>query len=112
MLRLIEKYDQKEQARLAGVGFMLYLTADDDAKEALKKAETGGTLSLEGSEDDEDRTELVHAIMSLLATKSPTEKIQREVEMLSDIQTCKRKPSETTDVFVTCYKKCIARYVD
>lgn len=91
---------------------MLYLAADDDAKEALKQAETEGTLSLEGSEDDENRTELVAKIMSILATESPTEKIQREVELVSDIQSCKRKPSESPDVFATRYKTCVARYVN
>lgn len=75
-------------------------------------AETEGTIVLEGSSDDEDRTVLVTKIIDLMATESQTEQIQREVEMLSAIQECKRKSSEMPEVFANRYKACIARYIN
>lgn len=65
---------------------------------------------MEGDNGDEDRKELVNAIMCILTKESPTKKIQREVEMLSDIKAYKRKTTETPDVFVIRYKTCIDRY--
>lgn len=55
MLRLLSIADPKAQGRLRSVGLMLYLAADDEAKETIKQAETEGTLILEGSEKDQDR---------------------------------------------------------
>lgn len=48
MFRLLACSDTKAQARIAGVGFMLYIAEDDDEKEALKQAETEGTLRMRG----------------------------------------------------------------
>lgn len=112
MLRVMAASDPKANARLRSVGLMLYLAADDDAKETIKQAETEGQFVLKGSDEDPDRTELVEALLTLIATETPTEKVQREVEMLNEIQTCKRRPSETADVFANRYKACIARYVN
>lgn len=72
LLRLMAKTDQKPHNTASRVGFMLYLTADDYAKEALKQEEAEGKLLLEGAEGDENRTELVSAIMPIIATESPT----------------------------------------
>lgn len=112
MLRLMSMTDPKAQARLSSVGLILYLAADDDAKETIKQAETEGSIVLEGSEGDQDRAGLIRSIVDLIATDSPTEKIHREVEMLSAIQTCKRRPSESPDVFANRYKCCVARYIN
>lgn len=32
--------------------------------------------------------------------------------MLTEIITCKRRPSKSVDVFFNCYKACIARYIN
>lgn len=56
MLRTMDKMDDKGQALLESVGFMIYLAADDDTKEASKQAETEGALTLEGGTGDDDRT--------------------------------------------------------
>lgn len=68
------------------MGYILYLAADDAAKEIIKQAETEGNLLLYSTEEDGDRTELVESIVILIATKSATEKVQCEVEMLSAIK--------------------------
>lgn len=87
MLHLMEKSDRKAQDRLAAVGFMLYLAHDDEAMESMNQTDTEGTLSLERADRYEERGELLHAVMYILATESPTEKIRREIEMSSDIHT-------------------------
>lgn len=112
MLRLRATTDYRAEALLRSVGLMLYLAADDDAQETIKQAETEGRIVLEGSDDDADRSALVASIISLIATDSPTEKIQREVDLLSSIQTCKRKPTEAADIFANRFKASIARYVN
>lgn len=94
------------------MGLLLYLSADNDAKESIKQAETEGTIVLEGFSDDEDRTEIFSKIIDLIATASPTEQMLREVEMLGSIQACKGKFFETPDVFSNRYKAFIASYIN
>lgn len=55
---------------------------------------------------------LVASILDLIATESRTVKIQSEVELLSAFQSCKKKPSDTADVFANIFKTCIARYIN
>lgn len=62
-------------------------------KRLSKRAETATNLGLQGSEGDQNRTILVKEIVELVEMDSYTEKIQREVEVLSAIKACKRSPS-------------------
>lgn len=59
-----------------------------------------GALTLEGAAGDDDHADIFRTILNTIATESHME-IQREMEMISEIQTCKRKPSEKADVFET-----------
>lgn len=108
---MMAKSDTREQTRIDIVVFMLYLSADDDEKGHLKQAETEGALTLERATGDDDHTELDSTIFNIIATKSPTKKIQLDVEIISDIQTCKRTPSEKAHVFEIRYRTFIARYI-
>lgn len=93
MFCLMSAEDPKAQARLYCVRLMLYLAADDNAKETIKQAETKDDLILEGSAGDQDRTKIVQTIVDIIATEYPTKNIQKEVNMIFAIESCKRKPS-------------------
>lgn len=80
---------------------MLYLSADDDAKETIKQADNLDTLDLEGTSSDKDLKDLIESIMDIISTGAPVENIQREFEMLSAIQNWKRRPSDNTGIFST-----------
>lgn len=111
MLQLMVISDVKAQVRLRSVGFMIYLATDDEAKETMKQAENEGTIKLEGVSYNEDRLELVQSYTDLIETEYSTEKNQRVVEMLSDIQTCNRKPREIPGVFFNRFTRCITMYI-
>lgn len=85
MIRMMDAFDKKAEARLRSVGWMIYLVADEYEKEAVKEEETEGKKVLEGTDNDANREILVKSIVSLIATETDTEKLQREVEMLSEI---------------------------
>lgn len=75
MMRLISPEKSKAKDRLNIVGLMIYLEANEEAKETIKQSKTVGTLMLEESECDQGREELSTAILDLIATKFSTEKI-------------------------------------
>lgn len=93
------------------IGLMLNLAADEYAKDSLKKNNTEKNLVLECLNDNEDRFQLTKSIMELIETESHRQKVQRELEMLSAMQTYRRLPTETPVVYQKRCKECIARNI-
>lgn len=81
MMCLKSPAEPKAKKRLNSVRKMVYLEAEEDSEEIIKQADTEGTIMLEGYKYDQGREELITAIVDLIGTESPTEKIQREVEI-------------------------------
>lgn len=69
-------------------------------------------MVLEGTDEYQDRSKLFESLVDLIATESPTYNIQCEVEMISAIQTFKRKHHETPEVFENLYKISISLYIN
>lgn len=92
------------------MGLMIYLACDDKVKEMLRKAETGGDVTLYGTEDDKEHSKLIEK-KATIAKDAPTEKIRREVHLLKDKQRCKRKENETTKAYENRFDVAVAEYV-
>jgi len=75
------------------------LACDYGAQDRLSEAHTAGELNLEGDDNDPTREILIEKIIAILVSDTPTERSNREVDMLSAIRTCERQNDETTANF-------------
>lgn len=85
------KEDPKENDRLSMMGHIVFRTCDYKYKAKLRSDETEGRMNLKGMIDDPDRTTLLQKIIENNAHETASERIQREVRLLSDIHQCKGK---------------------
>lgn len=77
--------EKKAEGRTRIGSLLIYRSCDKIYKDVLRKEETEGKFSLNGTDGDAERTELVGKITNLIARDSAIERISREVEILSII---------------------------
>lgn len=65
----------------------------------MRAEETEKRLLLKGCTTDPDQTQLIAKVMNTIAHETPSEKIQREVNILNDIHQCKSGSNETTESY-------------
>lgn len=104
--------NNKYKAFLRSAGHMIYMACDDMTKEMLKQSEKSDMLDLDGDASDSIGKALIETIIGIIAKDTPNEAVIREVQFLSDIQTCERGNSIPVPTFVNRYKGSIARYVN
>jgi len=104
--------DTRARAIVQGGGYVIYRYCDRTAQELITKAITTGSVKLEGENTDPEREQLVEHIISTIAKDSPTERVRREVDMLTDIQNCQRTSTEQTLTFATRFNSVVAQYIN
>lgn len=111
IVRSFAQADPKAKARLDMMGLIIYLACDDEAKAKLRAEETENRLILKGSSDDPNRVALIEKLLTAIAYETPSERIQREVAMLTDIHGCKRDEYEDTESYANKFEALVAKYV-
>lgn len=91
---------------------MLYLACDDIAQNLLSQAERAGKISLMGSGDATDAKRVIEGIISVIAQDSATERVNRELQLVTDIHKCTRNHEESPSVFDNRFNGAVARYVN
>lgn len=76
----------------------------------LQKAESDGSLKLDGEEADPCRNRLIETIISIIAKDTPTDQVKNELEYLTNIYKCTRRLGELLSSFVCRFKRCVAQY--
>lgn len=112
ILANVANSDKKYKGILSAAGNLIYWACDVHAQDMLQKAELAGELNLDGSEDDEDRTNLVESIINIIAKESPTDKLRQEVELLTAIHNCERESKESPAEYVVRFNSALARYAN
>lgn len=96
---------------LRNAGYAIYRACDEQAKDRLEQAETSGILTLKGNDtEDPNRTHLVQTIIDLISKESINDKVARQVQLLADIQNCKRRTGEPPSDFSERFMSAVARY--
>lgn len=88
------------------------MACDGTARDLLRKAENSSELNLDSDEDDENKSDVVEAILKILAMDGPTEKIRRQVDLLTNIQSCTRRTGETTTHYAARFNGAVAQYAN
>lgn len=110
--RGLAKTDKKMNAVLETIGLIIYMTCNNEAKAKLRAEETEKRLNLRGDEDGPQRFRLIEQIINAIAYEPATENIQREVNMLNDIQQCGRENKEPMEVYTNKFDANLSRYID
>lgn len=100
----------KEKMMLSIVGNAIYFAYGEIAQNLLSQVEKAEKISLPGEAEDQDRSNLIDYIISVIAKDSPTEIIRQELDMLTEIHKCVRKLNEQPVDFVNRFKRAVARY--
>lgn len=69
-------------------------------------------LSFEEQENESKYEEMILSILNTIAKDKSTEKIRREVDLLTNIQTCKRNFNETPSSFAVRFNIAVATYTN
>ena len=112
MLTQFAKVDSKSKAILEGAGHLIYLSCDTLSQELLNQAEKSGELVLDGQQDDVSRNKMVEKILNTIAKDTPTEKVKREVDLLTEIQSCQRTSDESPSTFAVRFSSAVAAYAN
>lgn len=73
--------DEKAEDRLRIMDLLIYRSCNKIAKDLLRKEETKGKLTLKGSDEDKDRTELVENTINGMGKDTAAEKVYQKVDM-------------------------------
>ena len=112
-VRMIRKFgdsDNKYKAVIHGIGHIIYIACDDNSQELLARAEKSGSVNLEGRDGDGTIQRMVEKIINVISKDTPSERVRREAELLSNIQTCVRNESETPEQFANRFNAAVARF--
>lgn len=109
--RRFARTDPKNKARLDIMGLIAYLACDEEAKDKLRAEEAEKSIKLRGDETDPDRTALIDKSISTIAHETPSQKIQREANLLSEIHQCCRNNDETTESYANRLEAKVANYI-
>lgn len=61
--------------------------------------------------DEPDRTKLLHKVIETIAHETTSERIQREVGLLSDVLQCKPEKNEDPETYANKFGASIAKYI-
>ena len=110
MIRKFGESDNKYKPLLYCIGHIIYMGCDENAQEVLARAEKSGAVNLEGRDDDITQQGIVQEIINIIAKDTPSERVRREVELLSNIQTCVRSELQTPEQFANRFNAAVARF--
>lgn len=112
-IEMVNEYaaiDVKGKALQRTAGHLIYLSCDSTAREQLEQNINSGTISLKFSEDDRDRSLMISNILNIIAKDTPEDMVKREVDALTKIHSCERKPAETPSQYASRFCGAVARY--
>lgn len=112
MICAFAEADNKAKAMLAGAGHLIYMACDGTAQDMLQEAELVGAICLEGRADDPKRIKLVDEVLAVIAKETASEKVRKEVELLTEIHKCERRQNEDTSEFANRFTGAVARYAN
>lgn len=78
----------------------------------LDQAEGSATISLDASDDDLTRENLVKKVMEVMYMDSATEQVRREVDLRTSIQSCQRQRDDQVSVFSNRFMDTVANYTN
>lgn len=91
-------------------GFLIFAACDGLAQGMIRQAERSGRLFMEKIDYTERYKTMVEKVISFIEKDTPTEFVFREVDMLTEIHSCVKKPHETTAKFANRFNETVARY--
>lgn len=96
---------------LNNMGILVCMDFDEVVQDLLDEEEATEALYIRGTTDDPENTTLLEQIRNTIATDTHTEKITRDVYMLTEIQICCRHTDYNPSQFSNRFKITVPRYI-
>ena len=97
---------------LKSAGNMELMSFDDIAQKLLTQAECTGRLNLCGGHDDPTSEKVINGSLQVIARDTTAERVNRELQLLSEVHDCVRIDGEAACDFATRFNGSVARYVN
>lgn len=94
MIKKISEIDSKDKIIWHAAAYLIYIRWNPLAQELLDKTEWKGLIDMDNPTADPTHTKLVANIIFVIAKDSATERVRREVDLLTNIQKFQRSVNE------------------